>query len=147
MAMPRKNPWRRITLEGTRYRWRLSGTPLPGTPDTDNVSWRFLIQVMAENAPGSRLTGCCLTVQFDGEHWFWIASYNSTVGPDKVRFVATPKLVALAIRTGLARGWQPTTTGPAFIILDGNTLYTAVHGSGTPTWEGDQVYYQRCRSG
>ncbi|MFD0275441.1 hypothetical protein ACFVHB_16270 [Kitasatospora sp. NPDC127111] len=86
MALTRTGA-RLITVDGTRYRWRVRGGAAccPGC-----AAGRYDIAVEPADGPGSVL----------------LAATSA--------FPVVPSVVATAIRAALADGWQATRRGPAF---------------------------------
>ena len=89
MTLPRAKS-RSITVDGQRYRWLVSSPE-----DSDQLHLR----IEREDVGGQRL--------------LYILSRWEDLEPG-VQLAIRPRVVAAAIRGGLARGWTPERGGPEF---------------------------------
>lgn len=97
MALVKKGS-RHITVDGTRYRWRLRGRPTY----SQSLAWSPLTYaVELADSPGRTLV--VTTSQPHPSNWL-IASATAVV----------PSAVADAIRTARAAGWVPDRPGSPF---------------------------------
>lgn len=98
MTLVRKGS-RRITVDGTDYRWRIRGRP---TYAQGLCEFPMNFAVELAEAPGQTLV-----VATQHPH---PSSWLSTAPPVPV----TPAVVSTAIRSALAQGWTPDSRGSAF---------------------------------
>ncbi len=109
MTLARKGS-RRIVVDGVEYRWKVRGRPTY----CQGLGWSPLTFV-AETTESPR---ALLVVEMPCAHPSnWVALPSGAV---------LPRTVAEAIRTGLARGWNPTSPGPAFTLTLGKSAVASV---------------------
>lgn len=114
MALSKKNS-RQIVVDGDTFRYKVSAT----SPDEDR-SFRLNVTLQRE-AGGSRLEVLGLVTRD-----FWLDISKPGVKVSKKYPTITPRHIRTIIGRAINAGWQPQTTGPAFVLeLDNETLFSS----------------------